>query len=69
MERAVWVLPQARILAIKLLQKWLALYRCYECSNTPGLWKHKWHPISFTLVVDDFGIKFVGNEYANHLVE
>ena len=26
-----------------------------------------WRPITFTLVVDDFGIKFVGEEHANHL--
>jgi len=27
----------------------------YECINTPGLWRHEWRPITFTLVVDDFG--------------
>ena len=26
-----------------------------------------WQPIAFTLVVDDFGIKFIGDEHANHL--
>ncbi len=69
MERAVWGLPQAGILANKLLQKRLVPHRYYKCINTPGLWKHEWHPISFTLVVDDFGLKYVGKEHANHLVE
>jgi hypothetical protein len=36
----------------------------HKCNNTPGLWKYKTRPISFTLVVDDFGVKFVGKELA-----
>ena len=28
-----------------------------------------WRPIVFSLVVDDFGIKFVGKEHAKHLLE
>ena len=36
--------------------------------HTPGLWKHVSRPISFTLVVDDFGIKYVGEEHAKHLI-
>ena len=26
-----------------------------------------WHPVTFTLVVDDFGVKFVGKRHAQHL--
>ena len=69
MERAVWGLPQAGILANKLLRKRLAPHGYYECINTPGLWKHTWRPITFTLVVDDFGVKYVGKEHADHLIE
>ena len=35
---------------------------------TPGLWTHEWRPICFSLVVDDFGVKYVGKEHAAHLV-
>ena len=28
-----------------------------------------WRPITFTLVVDDFGIKFEGDIHSNHLVK
>ena len=28
-----------------------------------------WRPTSFTLVVDDFGVKFVGKEHAQHLYD
>jgi hypothetical protein len=30
-----------------------------EHRSTPGLWTHVSRPISFTLVVDNFGIKYV----------
>ncbi len=33
----------------------------------PGLWKHDTQPIQFTLVVDDFGVKYVGDEHAQHI--
>ena len=33
----------------------------------PGLWMHDWRPVQFTLVVDDFGVKYVGKEHALHL--
>ncbi len=33
----------------------------------PSLWKHDTWLIQFTLVVDNFGVKYVGEEHANHL--
>ena len=68
MRQAVWRLPQAGILASKLLQKRLALHGYYECKQTPGLWKHTSQPISFTLVVDDFGVKYTQQEDIDHLI-
>jgi hypothetical protein len=35
----------------------------------PGLWRHATRPITFSLVVDDFGIKYVGKEHADHLIK
>jgi hypothetical protein len=40
----------------------------YQSESSPGFWKHEWRPISFTLVVDDFGVKYVGKENADHLI-
>jgi hypothetical protein len=37
MRRAVWGLPQAGILANKLLQKHLLPHGYFKCSNIPGL--------------------------------
>jgi len=33
------------------------------------LWKHDTRPIIFSLVVDDFGVKYVGKENAPHLLD
>ncbi len=41
----------------------------YECKHTPGLWQHLTCPISFTLVVDDFRVKYVGREHVDHLIK
>jgi hypothetical protein len=36
---------------------------------TPGYWKHEWRPISFALVVDDFGVKYIRKEHVHHLIK
>ena len=69
MRRAVWGLPQAGILANKKLRRKLAPHGYHEHANTPGLWYHESRPISFTLVVDDFGVKYVGKQHVDHLIE
>jgi hypothetical protein len=45
MRRALWGLPQAGILANKLLRQRLLPHGYYKCNNTPGLWKHETRPI------------------------
>ena len=64
----MWGLPQVGILANKCLQRKLALFGYFECVNTPGLWYHKSRPITFTLVVDDFGVKYVSQDDIDHLI-
>jgi hypothetical protein len=34
----------------------------------PGLWRHKSRPLTFTLIVDNFGVKFVNKADVNHLI-
>jgi hypothetical protein len=64
----VWGLPQAGILANKQLRRKLAPFGYQECKNTPGLWYHETRPITFTLVVDDFGVKYISKEDVDHLI-
>ena len=44
--------------------KWLKEHGYTQSKTTPGLWKHEWRPITFSLVADDFGVKYVGDEHA-----
>ena len=53
----------------QLLWKRLAPKGYYECKQTPGLWKHVTHPISFPLVVNDFGVKYTNKADVDHLIE
>jgi hypothetical protein len=68
MRRAVWGLPQAGILANKRLQSKLTPFGYHECINTPSLWYHEARLVTFTLVVDDFGVKYVDKTDVEHLI-
>jgi hypothetical protein len=61
--------PQSGILANELLQRNLANDGYRLTQHTHGLWTHDTRPISFSLVVDGFGVKYVGREHAEHLME
>jgi hypothetical protein len=61
-------LPQAEIIAQELLADRLQNHGYTQSKTTPGLWLHKLRPIQFSLVVDDFGVKYVGKENAEHLL-
>jgi hypothetical protein len=61
-------LLQAGLLANKLLKKSLNKHGYRQSKLVLGLWKHDTRPIQFTLVVDNFGIKYVGKEHAQHLM-
>jgi hypothetical protein len=65
--KGMYGLKQAGLLANQLLQTRLAPFVYYRARHTPGLWLHKTRPISFTLIVDDFAVKYVGKQHAEHL--
>ena len=58
-QQGMYRLPQAGDIANNLLTERLEPKGYYQCRHTPGLWRHKWRPILFSLVVNDFGIKYV----------
>ncbi|KAL7475456.1 hypothetical protein ACHAW6_001368 [Cyclotella cf. meneghiniana] len=66
-EQGMYGLPQAGRLANKLLAQHLDKEGYYQCQYTPGLWRHKWCPITFSLVVDNFGVKTIGLSHVKHL--
>ena len=61
-------LPQVGILANKLLKKGLVKHGYAKVQHTPGLFQHSFRPVTCTLVVEDFVVKYVGTEHANHLI-
>jgi hypothetical protein len=65
--KGMYGLKQAGLLANQQLQNRLAPFGYYPAHHTPGLWLHHTRPISFTLVVDDFAVKYVGKQHAEHL--
>jgi hypothetical protein len=67
--KGMYGLPQAGLLANKLLEKCLNKNGYFQSKLVAGLWMHKTRQIQFTLVVDDFGVKYVGKEHAEHLLK
>jgi hypothetical protein len=65
--KGMYGLKQAGLLANQLLQTHLAPFGYYPARHTPGLWLQNTRPISFTLVVDDFAVKYIGKHHAEHL--
>jgi hypothetical protein len=65
--KGMYGLKQAGLLANQLLQTRLEPFGYYPARHTPGLWLHKTQPISFTLVVDDFAVTYVGKQHAENL--
>jgi hypothetical protein len=65
----VYGLPQAGVLANKLLKERLTRHGYFEQPHTPGLCKHVSRPVWFYLCVDNFGIKYIGKENLQHLYD
>eukprot|EP00804_Cyclotella_cryptica_P021211 CCRYP_001507-RA/>CCRYP_001507-RA protein AED:0.26 eAED:0.26 QI:0/0/0/1/0/0/2/0/218 len=68
MRLGMYGLPQAGLLANELLENRLNAHGYHQSNLLPGLWSHIWCTIQFTLVVDDFSIKYVGQEHPQHLL-
>ena len=60
-------LPQSGLLANELLETRLNKQDYHQSKLVPGLWTYEWRPVQFTLVVDNFGVKYVGEEHTMHL--
>jgi hypothetical protein len=67
--KGMYGLPQAGRLAYNQLVEHLTPHHGYRpVPRTPGLWKHDSRPVTFCLVVDDFSVKYVGKQHADHLL-
>ena len=66
--KGMYGLPYVGVIAQQLFEKRLEKHVYHQSDKTPGFWNHDTRPISFTLIVDDFGVKYVGKENADHLI-
>jgi hypothetical protein len=66
--QGMYGLPQAGIIAQELLEKRLAEYGYHQSKTINGFWKHQTRPICFTLVVDDFAVKYVNKEDTEYFI-
>ena len=62
-------LKQAGKLAHKDIKSYLKSYQHHPVPFTPGLWIHKPTNLTFTLIVDDFRVKFTNVPQAKHLID
>ena len=67
--KGMYGLPHAGIIAQELLEERLNAKGYRQSNLCPGFWKHDTRPICFSLCVDDFGVKYVGEEHAIHLMD
>ena len=61
--------PQAGKIANNKLKLHLAKFRYEPATITPGLCRHQTRPVQFSLVVDDFGIKYERQEEITNLLD
>lgn len=61
--------PQATRISNDLLTKNIAPRGYCQFRHTPGLGKHKWWTVAFSLVADGCGVKFVGIQHYEHLID
>ena len=67
-QRPIYWIPQLGALANKQLKENLAQQGYFEVTYTQVLWQHITRKISFPLVVDNFGVKYIDKAYADHLI-
>ena len=62
-------LKQAGRIANNQLKDHLAHFVFAPVPRTPALCNHTNKPITFSLVVNDFGVNYIGKEHVNHLIQ
>jgi hypothetical protein len=66
--KGMYGLPQAGRIANDALVQHLSSHGYIQDEHTHGLFTHTTRPVAFCLVVDDFAVKYVGKEHADHLM-
>ncbi len=64
----IYSLPQGGIIAQELLAERLSKHGYHQSKIIPELLTHKTRLTTFTLVMDDFAIKIMSENSANHII-
>ena len=65
-QKGMYGLPQAEKIANDKVELRLAKF---ISPITPGMWRHRTPPLKFSLVLDDFGVKYELQEDSTHLLD
>ena len=66
-QQGMYILPQAGILVTRKIRHYLSIFGYIQVKHTYSLFRHKTHKLSFTLVIDDFGVKCSVHADLDHL--
>ena len=62
------ILSSGAVKTHESLKEYLKTYGYAPAKITKGIWTHQDRDINFTLVVDDFGIRYRNKEHPDHLI-
>ena len=68
-QKVVYGLTQAGRISCDRSKNHLEKHVYQPIKFTPGLRNHKYRPTSFTLIIDYPGIKYFGNQHADHIIQ
>ena len=68
-QNGMYGIPQSRKIANYKHKLHLDKFGYKPATITPGLWQYQTCPFRFSLVVDDFGIKYERQENITHLLD
>ena len=67
--KGIYGLHHSGLIAQYLLEERFHKNGYHQSNYTPVLWTHASLPIYFSLVVDEFGVTYVGKENTDHLIK
>ena len=68
-QKGMFGLPKVRKFSNNKLKLHLAKFVYKPAPITPGLWQNQTYSLQFSLVVDDFGVKYERQEDITHLLD
>ena len=57
--KGMYVLQESEALSNEQLSQHICTYSCRPTKHTPGLWKYEYDKIIYTLLVDNFRVKYL----------